>query len=401
VKIKLLLLALFCLPVAIQPLDAQPNTLTSEEIADGWLLLWDGRTEFGWEWHGDAVWSFRDGVIKAASGENGWLGTTTTFGDFHLQLEFKTAADGNSGVFLRSAREGQPHRTGYELQIYDEQPQGFNTGSLVFYDKADPVKLIPDEWNRFDVFAEGSHFQVILNGRLVYEGDNPTHASGVIGLQYNKDKPIEFRSIKLRPLGLDPLFNGRNTEGWQRVGRPNRPGNDEWTVNDGVLHVEGGPGQLETKQTFKNLALQLDVLVNASSPDKHPNSGIYFRGYPNQPWSGYEAQIRNEFSDGDITRPVDIGTGGLYLWQPTRGVVSRDNEWFTYTVLAYDRHISLFVNGIQTANYEEVKPEGANARKQANLRSGTISLQAHDPTTNLDFRNIRAAEIAERPMRLQ
>jgi hypothetical protein len=31
------------------------------------------------------------------------------------------------------------------------------------------------------------------------------------------------------------------------------------------------------------------------------------------------------------------------------------------------------------------------------LGAGVISLQAHDPTTNLDFRNIKAAEIVERP----
>jgi len=28
---------------------AGPNTLTPEEIRDGWLLLFDGETLFGWE----------------------------------------------------------------------------------------------------------------------------------------------------------------------------------------------------------------------------------------------------------------------------------------------------------------------------------------------------------------
>ena len=30
-----------------------------------------------------------------------------------------------------SQKEGQPHVSGYELQIWDNQPAGFNTGSLV------------------------------------------------------------------------------------------------------------------------------------------------------------------------------------------------------------------------------------------------------------------------------
>lgn len=378
----------------------EPNTLMPAEVRDGWILLWDGKTEFGWEWHGDAVWSFRNGVIKADSGEAGWLGTTTTFGDFHLKLEFRTAADGNSGVFLRSAREGEPHRTGYELQIYDDQPQGFNTGSLVFYEKAPPAKLKPEVWNTYDIVVEGSHYVVTLNGAKVLEADNPTHLAGVIGLQYNPGKPIEFRNIKLKPLGLDPLFNGRNLTGWSKVDRPNRPGDHRWEVRDGVIHVEGGPGQIETEEQFKNFVLQLGVKTNPPNEERHPNSGVFFRGYPGQFWSGYEAQLRNEY-DGDPTRPVDIGTGGLYFWHPTRRVIPQDGEWFEYTIVAYGRHISMWINGIQTTDYEDVKPAGANARKQANLRSGVISLQAHDPTTNLDFRAIRAAETAERPIRLQ
>ena len=50
------LVALFAPLLLASGLLAQaPNKLTPEEAADGWLLLWDGRTEFGWEWHGDAV----------------------------------------------------------------------------------------------------------------------------------------------------------------------------------------------------------------------------------------------------------------------------------------------------------------------------------------------------------
>ncbi len=381
-------------------LHAQPNTLTSEEIADGWILLFDGQTDFGWEYHGDADWTIQDGVLAARSGGNGWLGTTTVFADFHLRLEFRTAADGNSGVFLRSAREGEAHRTGYELQIYDDQPQGFNTGSLVFYEKAPPAKLIPGVWNRYDVLVEGMNFQVVLNGRLVLDAYDPAHLAGVIGLQYNQDKPIEFRNIKLRPLNLEPLFNGRNLAGWNKVDRPNRGGSHDWRVRNGDIHVEGGPGQIETEQQFENFVLQLGVKTNPASPDAHPNSGVFFRGKPGVFWSGYESQIRNEY-EGRITNPVDFGTGGVYFFQPARGIVAKDGEWFYKTIVAYDRHISVWVNGVQVSDYEDTKPAGANHRKQATLGAGTISLQAHDPTTNLDFRDVRAVEIPARPIRLQ
>ncbi|MBI1358538.1 MAG: DUF1080 domain-containing protein [Acidobacteria bacterium] len=393
------LFACLCLAGALSA--QQPNTLTQQEVGAGWILLWDGESETGWEWHGEANWTFANGVIRGDSGAYGWLGTTAVFGDFHLKLEFRTAADGNSGVFLRSAREGLPHQTGYELQIYDAQPQGFNTGSLVFYEKAEPAKIIPDVWNSYDIFVEGSHFQIVLNNKLVFDGYNATHAAGVIGLQFNPGKPIEFRSLKLKPLGLAPLLDGSTFTGWKPVDRPNNRGVHTWEYNNGVIHVEGGPGQIETEKQFKNLALQLGVKTNPPSPDKHPNSGVFLRGYPGQFWSGYEIQIRNEYFGGDPTRPIDIGTGGVYFWQPTRRVIPKDGEWFYETIVAYDRHISVWVNGVQTADYEDTKPEGPTARKQANLRSGTISLQAHDPTTNLDFKDLRAAELANRPLRLE
>ena len=57
----------------------------------------------------------------------------------------------NSGVFLRSQKEGLPHVTGYELQIWDYQPAGFNTGSLVNTVKASETKIIADKWNKYEI----------------------------------------------------------------------------------------------------------------------------------------------------------------------------------------------------------------------------------------------------------
>ncbi|MDA1313393.1 MAG: DUF1080 domain-containing protein [Acidobacteria bacterium] len=377
-------------------LVAADNALTPAEVEQGWILLWDGKTEYGWEWHGDARWKVEDGLLKSDGGANGWLGTTTSFGDYELTLDFRTAVDGNSGVFLRSAREGEPHKTGYELQIFNRQPEGYNTGSLVYYAKAQPAQFIGGQWNSYHVRAVGERFVVKLNGREVLDVNDSSHSAGVIGLQYNKDKPVEFRNIKLKPLGLSPLFNGQDLSGWQKVDRPNSDAVHEWSVRDGILHVEKGAGQLETEKAFKNLVLQLAIKTNPPSADHHPNSGVFFRAEKGVFWSGYESQIRNEFSDGDRTKPVDTGTGGLYFYVPARRVIPNDGEFFHKTLVAYGRHTAIWINGIQTADWDDPRPPGNNARRQAKLDSGVLSLQAHDPTTNLDFKDIRAAELAER-----
>lgn len=371
------------------------NTLTPEETGQGWILLWDGATTFGWQALGEAEWQIADGVLSAASGNSGWLATNAQFADYLLKLEYRTAADGNSGIFLRSLKEGEPHQTGYELQICDSHAS-YTTGSLVNHIKAKPVVTNPDRWQSYEISVQGDHFLVRLNGEQILDARTEAHRTGHIGLQYNQGKTIEFRNIKLRPLGLEPLFDGESLEGWRKVDRPNKPMPHEWSVREGLIHVEKGAGQLETERTFKDFVFQLDIRTNAPDAETHPNSGVFFRGDAGGFWTGYESQIRNQFEESDRTRPVDFGTGGLYFYHPARRVIPSDGEFFTKTITAKGRHIAVWVNGYPVTDFVDGRPEGRNARKEARLEGGTFSLQAHDPTTNLDFRNLRAVELPER-----
>ena len=183
-----------------------PNTLTKEEIAAGWKLLFDGKTLKGWEEHmasatePAATWSAGDGVIYCEGPKRGWLGTDELFTDFDLKIEFRVGAATNSGVFLRSQKTGGiPAETGYELQIWDFRPT-FKTGALVNAIEAEPNPIVADQWNSYDVSADGSHFVVVHNGKKVLDGRDSKHSQGVIGLQYNVGAKVEFRNIKIRPI---------------------------------------------------------------------------------------------------------------------------------------------------------------------------------------------------------
>jgi Domain of Unknown Function (DUF1080) len=154
----------------------------------------------GWESHAGGDWTIENGALVCTGVAPGWLGTTATYKDFRLTLEFLAQERTNSGVFLRSAKEGQPHLTGYELQIWDFQPAGFLTGSLVGTAKAGPAKLKAGEWNKYSIEAKGDHFRITLNGALVLDTHDAKHAEGVIGLQCQKDNRIGFRNVKLERL---------------------------------------------------------------------------------------------------------------------------------------------------------------------------------------------------------
>ncbi len=165
--------------------------------------LFDGKTLNGWEARatsappGTGDWKVEGGALACGGAGAGWIATKDTFKDYRLQLEFKGAATVNSGVFLRSQKQGEPHVTGYELQIWDMQPAGYLTGSLVGTAKAAPTKIKPDVWNAFDVTLKGDHFVVMLNGQTVLDAKDSKHAEGVIGLQCQPKQRIEFRNIRV------------------------------------------------------------------------------------------------------------------------------------------------------------------------------------------------------------
>lgn len=172
--------------------------------AQNWTTLFDGKTLNGWEARATSAppstgdWKVENGALACGGGSPGWIATKTSYKNFQLQLEFKGAATVNSGVFLRSQKEGEPHVTGYELQIWDMQPAGYLTGSLVGSVKAQPTKIKANEWNKFDVTATGDHFVVLLNGQKVLDAHDSKHAEGVIGLQCQPKQNIEFRNIRIK-----------------------------------------------------------------------------------------------------------------------------------------------------------------------------------------------------------
>jgi hypothetical protein len=184
-KLALLLTSAACLATAAEKTLFDGKTLTG----------WEARKTFDEKATGN--WSVANGAILCPGTTAGWLGTTASYSDFRLRLQFKGVQTVNSGVFLRSQKEGQPHETGYELQIWDTQPAGFNTGSLVGAVKAPPAKILGDQWNDYDITVTGNHFLIVLNGKTILDTHDDKHASGSVGFQCQVGNRIEFRKIRI------------------------------------------------------------------------------------------------------------------------------------------------------------------------------------------------------------
>lgn len=105
-----------------------PNHLDAEEKAQGWKLLWDGKTGKGWRSAAGgslpAGWSTDGALAVAAKSGAGDIMTDAQFGAFELQMEFRTTEGANSGIFylLTAAHDpasGAP--LGLEYQILDDE----------------------------------------------------------------------------------------------------------------------------------------------------------------------------------------------------------------------------------------------------------------------------------------
>jgi hypothetical protein len=384
---------LFSTVAALAAEPARPEwPLTNENVADGWIALFDGATLFGWTPTGGSQWTVRDGVVSCTSQDPAFLMTNVDLADFELVCDVKLSPGGNSGLFLRTRLEPKdPVTDCYEFNICDSHPK-FKTASLVGV--AQPAKPISGEgeWKTWTVRCEGNRVVGALDGETVLDFTDSRPGArrrGRIGLQH-REGVAEFRHIRARPLAAKPLFNGRDLAGWRVV-----PGGaSQFTVGGDGIHVENGRGFLETESTFGDFALQATVRTNGEGL----NSGIFFRAQPGTataPSNGYECQIHNLFKDNDRSKPADFGTGGIYRRVPARRVVSNDREWTHLTLIASGPHLSVWVNGEQVTDWTDTRAPNDNPREGLRTAPGHISLQGHDPTTNLDFKSISIAAYPE------
>jgi Domain of Unknown Function (DUF1080) len=229
---------------------AAPNTLSAEEQAAGWRLLWDGRTTDGWrsakaETFPANGWMSKDGELhvldsggKEAVG-GGDIITREKYAQFELAVDFRLTPGANSGIkyFVQPglaaiSGSGAPAAVGsaigLEFQILDDAlhpdaklgRDGNRTVSSLY-------DLIPaaagkrpnaiGEWNTARVLVQGNHVEHWLNGAKVleYERGSPAFRAAVAASKYKNipgfgewptghillqehGNALAFRNVKIR-----------------------------------------------------------------------------------------------------------------------------------------------------------------------------------------------------------
>lgn len=191
---------------------AASNTLTEEEKAAGWELLFDGTTLNGWKrYNHDTIgplWTAQDGMIVcngAGLGEGspnmgGSLTTTRQFGNFELSVEWKITPGGNSGIIYHVVEKPEYDHdfvTGPEYQLIDDagwqgelKPAQKSGSNYDMFEAPTTKKLMPvGEWNEARIIYNNGHVEHWLNGEKTVEFEE---GSADYEERYKKSKWVEY-----------------------------------------------------------------------------------------------------------------------------------------------------------------------------------------------------------------
>jgi len=210
---------------------AVDNQLTDKEKADGWQLLFDGKTLNGWKTSdgNPSKTPVEEGCINPHGCGGYMMIHEKEWTNFILSLDFKISKGCNSGIFLRTFPLTPPPGkdvgwNGIEVQVLDTTTNGMtDTGAI--YDLVAPTKnaMKPaGEWNHIEITCNMNLIDVLLNGEKVTRidldqfdtmGKRPDgsehkfsglifknhYRHGYIGLQ-DHGSPCWYKNIKLKQL---------------------------------------------------------------------------------------------------------------------------------------------------------------------------------------------------------
>jgi hypothetical protein len=204
-------------------------TLSDDEQAAGWKLLFDGVSTTGWRGLGmdgfPVTWSVQDGCLKCLGGYKGAndLVTVEQYENFEFSFEWRfPKTKGNSGVKYRVQEQpGKGYAFGCEYQCMNDPQATDRHASGSLYDLFAPQgkKLVPQgEFNQSRILVQGSHLEHGLNGVKVVEAEFGSEAMtaalaksyfkksdwgknprGHIALQHHHSEVL-FRNLKIRVL---------------------------------------------------------------------------------------------------------------------------------------------------------------------------------------------------------
>jgi len=173
-----------------------------------WTSLVNGKDLKGWKKPtGEAIVTVEDGMLVGTqtTGKGGDVFTEKEFDNFELRFTYKVTWPANSGVWFRGKYQ-------FDILKY-KNPVAFS-GTLYCPGKMFITKNLKEElenrdgWNEGQIYANGDHLILWLNGTKVGECHDKTLKKGPIGLQVHGGQQFKNMKITIKKMELRPLKPG-------------------------------------------------------------------------------------------------------------------------------------------------------------------------------------------------
>jgi hypothetical protein len=171
----------------LPPVDPNANQITPQETAEGWKLLFDGKSliglrsakpvdplKSGWKIDRNSL-VLPKNIRTQGKVTGGDLVATVAYDDFEFRFDFLLAASSNTGV-LYFARGGLGQKlTGHEFQVIDDvhHPDGLKGGPI--RQTGALYNILPRTGEAFVRMAERADEEYWNRGRLVVQGRRVEH----------------------------------------------------------------------------------------------------------------------------------------------------------------------------------------------------------------------------------
>ena len=182
------------------------NTLSKNELSEGWVLLFDGTTTNGWiTSSGKPVpttgWEVKNGCITTIKGAKGGdIITKDEYKDFIFSVDFNIEPGCNSGIKYFYTEYPNGGNLGMEFQIIDDQLGKDNKkdNHLIgsFYDVLAPTVakkkvFAPGQWNNIRIVSKGMKVEHWLNDQKVLEftRGSKAYTEAVAKSKFSKTEP--------------------------------------------------------------------------------------------------------------------------------------------------------------------------------------------------------------------
>jgi hypothetical protein len=215
--LKFIAASLFCATLASSLAIAE-----EKPAADGFTVLFDGKTLTGWknpyEWGKAEVVG---GEIHLTGDKKFFLITEKTYSDFIFEGEvLLPPGKANSGFMFRGQVkpnqvfgyqcevDGDPNR-GWSGGLYDEgrrmwfiSPIKGDAASEAAFKKRAGGTFKRDDWNTYRITCKGTSLKIEVNGVVTTEVEDDKDASGVVAIQHHGEKgqTYKFRNLRIKEL---------------------------------------------------------------------------------------------------------------------------------------------------------------------------------------------------------